>query len=112
MLTATMPANLLEITKKVMHNPAHVVVKIDPENPKGVKQFNIDIEKEEQKFETLCSLDSFINISRAVIFCNTRQKVDWLTEKMRGIGVSVTSMVRICLFSFSCLAHSETSLAS
>jgi len=32
-----------------------------------------------------------LNITQAVIFCNTRRKVDWLTEKMRSRDFTVSS---------------------
>jgi hypothetical protein len=33
-----------------------------------------------------------LTITQAVIFCNTRRKVDWLTEKMREANFTVSSM--------------------
>ena len=33
-----------------------------------------------------------MTITQAVIFCNTRRKVDWLTEKMRKSNFTVASM--------------------
>jgi hypothetical protein len=33
-----------------------------------------------------------LTISQAVIFCNTKKKVDWLTEKMREANFTVSSM--------------------
>ena len=33
-----------------------------------------------------------MTITQAVIFCNTRRKVDWLTEKMREANFTVSSM--------------------
>jgi ATP-dependent RNA helicase len=47
------------------------------------------VEKEEWKFDTLCDLYDTLTITQAVIFCNTKKKVDWLTEKMRGNNFTV-----------------------
>jgi ATP-dependent RNA helicase len=58
----------------------------------GIKQFFVAVEKEEWKFDTLCDLYDTLTITQAVIFCNTRRKVDWLTEKMRGANFTVSSM--------------------
>lgn len=33
-----------------------------------------------------------LTITQAVIFCNTRRKVDWLTEKMREANFTVSSL--------------------
>ena len=34
---------------------------------------------------------------QAVIFCNTRRKVDWLTEKMHQRDFTVSAMVSVVL---------------
>lgn len=58
----------------------------------GIKQFFVAVEREEWKFDTLCDLYDTLTITQAVIFCNTKRKVDWLTEKMREANFTVCSM--------------------
>merc|ERR1711912_107113 len=58
----------------------------------GIKQFFVAVEKEEWKFDTLCDLYDTLTITQAVIFCNTRRKVEWLTDKMRQANFTVASM--------------------
>lgn len=48
---------------------------------------------QEWKLETLCDLYETLTITQAVIFVNTRRKVDWLTEKMHSRDFTVSSMV-------------------
>merc|ERR1711902_366562 len=43
-------------------------------------------------FLPLCDLYDTLTITQAVIFCNTKRKVDWLTEKMREANFTVSSM--------------------
>jgi len=43
--------------------------------------------------DTLCDLYETLTITQAVIFSNTRRKVDWLTEKMRSRDFTVSAMV-------------------
>uniref|UniRef100_A0A0D3E359 Uncharacterized protein n=1 Tax=Brassica oleracea var. oleracea TaxID=109376 RepID=A0A0D3E359_BRAOL len=57
----------------------------------GIKQFCCR-EKEEWKFDTLCDLYDRLTITQAVIFYNTKRKVDWLSEKMRTNNFTVSSM--------------------
>lgn len=38
---------------------------------------------------TLCDLDDILMITQVVIFCNTKRKVDWLTEKMREVNFTI-----------------------
>jgi translation initiation factor 4A len=47
--------------------------------------------------ETLCDLYETLTITQAVIFLNTRRKVDWLTEKMQNRDFTVSSMVSYVL---------------
>jgi hypothetical protein len=47
----------------------------------GIKQFFVAVEREEWKFDTLCDLYDTLTITQAVIFCNTRRKVNWKSLK-------------------------------
>ncbi|KAK2553758.1 Eukaryotic initiation factor 4A-III [Acropora cervicornis] len=58
----------------------------------GIKQFFVAVEREEWKFDTLCDLYDTLTITQAVIFCNTKRKVDWLVEKMREANFTVSAM--------------------
>jgi ATP-dependent RNA helicase len=58
----------------------------------GIRQFFISVEKEEWKFDTLTDLYDTLTITQAVIFCNTRQKVDWLAEKMKENQFTVSAI--------------------
>ena len=60
----------------------------------GVKQFLVDVKKEESKFDTLIDVFKAASISQAVILCNTSDKVDWLTDKMHEAKFIVSSMHR------------------
>ncbi|CAB1317809.1 unnamed protein product [Coregonus sp. 'balchen'] len=60
LLSATMPTDVLEVTKKFMREPIRIL-------------------------ETL-------TITQAVIFLNTRRKVDWLTEKMHLRDFTVSAL--------------------
>jgi ATP-dependent RNA helicase len=92
LVSATLTPDVLAITKKFMNNPVRILVKRDEITLEGIKQFFVAVEKEEWKFETLCDLYDTLTITQAVIFCNTRRKVDWLTDKMRKSNFTVASM--------------------
>ncbi|EAT81633.2 hypothetical protein SNOG_11134 [Parastagonospora nodorum SN15] len=91
-VSATLPYDVLEMTTKFMTDPVRILVKRDELTLEGLKQYFIAIEKEEWKFDTLCDLYDTLTITQAVIFCNTRRKVDWLTDKMREANFTVSSM--------------------
>ncbi|KAJ3415991.1 RNA helicase [Chytridiales sp. JEL 0842] len=92
LLSATLPHDVLELTTKFMTDPVRVLVKRDELTLEGIKQFFVAVEKEEWKFDTLCDLYDTLTITQAVIFCNTRNKVDRLTEQMREANFTVSAM--------------------
>ncbi|KAI7830655.1 P-loop containing nucleoside triphosphate hydrolase protein [Gamsiella multidivaricata] len=85
LLSATMPTEF-------MREPIRILVKKDELTLEGIKQFYVAVEKEEWKLDTLCDLYETVTITQAVIFCNTRRKVDWLTEKLTAREFTVSAM--------------------
>lgn len=68
-----------------------ILVKRDELTLEGIKQFYVNVEKEEWKLETLCDLYETLAITQSVIFANTRRKVGgWLClggwVAGRGVG--------------------------
>lgn len=92
LVSATLPNEILEMTSKFMTDPIRILVKRDELTLEGIKQFFVAVEREEWKFDTLCDLYDTLTVTQAVIFCNTRKKVDWLTEKMRSNNFTVSAM--------------------
>lgn len=114
LLSATLPVEVLDMTRKFMNTPLKVLVKRDELTLEGIKQFFVAVEKEEWKFDTLTDLYDTLTITQvcsysrvprhgmlvrptplvpqAVIFCNTKKKVDWLTNKMREANFTVSAM--------------------
>eukprot|EP00500_Bicosoecida_sp_ms1_P001877 CAMPEP_0203809774 /NCGR_PEP_ID=MMETSP0115-20131106/2516_1 /ASSEMBLY_ACC=CAM_ASM_000227 /TAXON_ID=33651 /ORGANISM="Bicosoecid sp, Strain ms1" /LENGTH=421 /DNA_ID=CAMNT_0050718533 /DNA_START=92 /DNA_END=1357 /DNA_ORIENTATION=+ len=92
LFSATMPSEALELTRKFMRDPAVILVKRDELTLDGIKQFYVAVDREDWKLDTLCDLYETLTITQAIIYCNTRRKVDWLTEKMtsRDFTVSAT----------------------
>ncbi|WJX21703.1 RNA helicase [Trifolium repens] len=92
LVSATLPHDILEMTNKFMTDPVRILVKRDELTLEGIKQFFVAVEREEWKFDTLCDLYDILTITQAVIFCNTKRKVDWLAEKLRNNNFTVSSM--------------------
>jgi translation initiation factor 4A len=92
LFSATMPLEVLEVTQRFMREPIRILVKRDELTLEGIKQFFIAVEREEWKLDTLCDLYETLTITQAIIYCNTRRKVDWLTEKMTARDFTVSAM--------------------
>lgn len=93
LVSATLVAEVLEVTTKFMSDPIRILVKRDELTLEGIKQFFVAVEKEQWKFDTLCDLYDTLTITQAVIFCNTRRKVRAELLRMRcSVFVCVVSL--------------------
>lgn len=92
LISATMPQDVLEVTTRFMRDPIRILVKKEQLTLEGIKQFYVMVDKEEWKLDTLCDLYETLTITQACIFCNTRRKVDWLTENMHARDFTVSAM--------------------
>ncbi|KAG0307095.1 translation initiation factor eIF4A [Dissophora globulifera] len=90
LLSATLSIEVMEVSNKFMKDPIRITMKNNELSLEGIKQFHIQVEKEEWKLDTLCDMYETITIKQAVIFCNTRQKVEWLTNKLTAREMSVS----------------------
>lgn len=91
-VSATLTREVLEITSKFTTDPVKILVKKEDVTLEGIKQYHIQCEKEEWKFDTLCDLYDSLTITQAVIFCNTKSKVNWLADQLRKANFAVSSM--------------------
>lgn len=92
LLSATMPQDVLEVTTKFMNNPVRILVKKDELTLEGIKQFYINVEQENFKFDCLCDLYDSISVTQTVIFCNTRNKVEMLTTRLKEEKFTVSAI--------------------
>jgi translation initiation factor 4A len=92
LFSATMPSDVLDVTERFMRNPIRILVKRDELTLEGIKQFYVSVEREDWKLGTLYDLYESLTITQAIIYCNTRRKVDWLTEKMQEKSFTVSAM--------------------
>lgn len=91
-VSATLPKTVLEMTSKFTTDPVRILVRQDDISLEGIKQYYVNCEKEVWKFDTLCDLYDNMTITQAVIFCNTKAKVDWLADSMRKANFTVAAM--------------------
>ena len=92
LFSATMPEEIIKLTGKFMRDPIRILVKTAELTLEGIRQFYVAIEKEEWKFDTLKDLYETLTITQAIIYCNTRKKVDYLADKMNENDHTVSCM--------------------
>lgn len=91
-LSATMLDDVLETATRLMRNPLHIVVKGTQLSFRGVKQFCVAVPTEDVRLDLLSQLGTTLGDTQAVIFCNTRKKVEWLSNELTTRGISHTAM--------------------
>uniref|UniRef100_A0A7S0A4V8 RNA helicase n=1 Tax=Pyrodinium bahamense TaxID=73915 RepID=A0A7S0A4V8_9DINO len=92
LFSATMPPEILDLTTKFMRDAVRILVKKDELTLEGIRQFYVAIEKEEWKLDTLCDLYETLTITQAIIYCNTRRKVDFLADQLLKRDFTISTM--------------------
>merc|ERR1719265_1967257 len=87
-----MPVEILELTGKFMRDPIRILVKKDELTLEGIRQFYVAIDREEWKLDTLCDLYETLTITQAIIYCNTRRKVDMLADELTNRDFTCSCM--------------------
>jgi len=83
LFSATMDASFFKLTEKFLRNPINILIKKENLTLEGIKQFYIDCEKNDFKFETLCDLYGLFSTCQTIIYCNHHQSVEILSHKMQ-----------------------------
>ncbi|CAF1025977.1 unnamed protein product [Adineta steineri] len=91
-VSATMSSELLEIAAKFMNDPVKILTKREEHSLESIRQFYVDVEREDWKLDTLYDLLDILSITQAVIFCNKLRTVTWLTEKLRAHNITVSTV--------------------
>jgi len=92
LFSATMAPEILDLTTKFMRDAVRILVKKDELTLEGIRQFYVAIEKEEWKLDTLCDLYETLTITQAIIYCNTRRKVDFLADQLTKRDFTISTM--------------------
>lgn len=92
LFSTTMTIEVLQLTKHFMRDPAQILVKNEELILEGIKQYYIPIEKEEWKIDVLLDLYGNLDINQAMIYCNTKKRVNELAELMKEKDFTVSAM--------------------
>ncbi|KAI8298696.1 ATP-dependent RNA helicase eIF4A [Colletotrichum sp. SAR11_240] len=90
--STTMPQDLLEATGILMRNPRHIYITKKDFRLEGIKQFYVNVEKDECQLEAFLHLCASITTFQTITFCNTRKKTEWLKEKINVPNLPFSAM--------------------
>lgn len=80
LFSATMPKAIRDIAKKFLNSPSEVEVKSVHKTVDRINQIYFDINRNEKKNDVLLKLLKYYNPKLCIIFCNTKTKVDEVTN--------------------------------
>lgn len=86
LFSATMPQEVIDVANKLLQDPVRILIPAEDVTLDGIKQFCVNLEKEDWKYEVLCDIYKQLNINQAIIYCNKRQRAEWLAEKLSNDG--------------------------
>jgi len=92
LFSATMTPEFFSISKCFMRNPVKILVKDEDLTLEGIKQFYINLEHNEFKYETLCDLYDLCSVSQTIIYCNSRTMVEELYRRLGEDNFSCVCM--------------------
>jgi len=85
LFSATMPSAILELTRRYQNDPKHITVIRNSLTVPSIEQLYFEI-REPLKLEALCRLIDAESPTLSLVFCNTKKRVDELTEQLQGRG--------------------------
>ncbi|NLC87918.1 MAG: DEAD/DEAH box helicase [Clostridiaceae bacterium] len=91
LFSATMNKRILDIAKKYLTKPVSVKIEAKQLTVDKIEQIGIEV-KQSMKDETVMRLIEVNNPNKAVIFCNTKRKVDELIEILKKNGYKAESL--------------------
>ena len=91
LFSATIPNEIKQIAKNYQNNPEFIKISDKKENIPKITQyaFKCDIK---EKFTALTRLIDYYNVNLALIFCNTKKSVDFVSKHLRKEDYKVESI--------------------
>jgi translation initiation factor 4A len=90
LFSATLPTEVLNISKKFTNNPVHILVKNEELTLEGIKQFYIGLDKRDQKVNTLIDLFEIISVTQCIIFVNKKNDAENVYDCLKKQGFEIS----------------------
>ena len=89
LFSATMPPNVLEIAETFLNNPVRILLPPDEVTLEGIKQYYVNLERDDWKLPVLLDLYQRITVNQCLIYVNKRQKAEWLAKQLSAQGFTL-----------------------
>jgi len=92
LFSATMTEEFFKLSNCFMRDPVKILVKNEELTLEGIKQFYINIEKNDFKIDTLCDIYEACSISQTIIYCNSKRGVEEVSRRLNDNNFSIASI--------------------
>jgi translation initiation factor 4A len=82
LFSATMPDTVVNIANQYMKNPIKILLQPDKITLDGIKQYYVNLDRDEWKLSVLLDLYQNIAVNQTLIYVNKRHKAEWLAKQM------------------------------
>jgi translation initiation factor 4A len=89
LFSATMPDHVLEIAEHYLNHPVRILLPQDEVTLDGIKQYYVELEREDWKLAVLLDLYQQVTVNQALIYVNKRQKAEWLAKQLASQGFTL-----------------------
>jgi len=90
LFSATLTDQTNEIAMKFLRNPQKIVLEKKEVNLAGIKQYQILLEKQEYKLDTLIDILKSVSLCQSIIFVNSKQTLISLAKDLQDLKISIT----------------------
>ncbi|KAG1668007.1 DEAD-box helicase Dbp80 [Nymphon striatum] len=87
--SATYDQEVMEFAEMIVPDPIIIRLKKQEESLENIKQYYIQCDSLEDKFQALSNIYASISVGQAIIFCHTRKTAGLLSERMSKEGHAV-----------------------
>jgi ATP-dependent RNA helicase DeaD len=91
LFSATIPKPILELAERYLKNPQFIKMVHKELTVPSIEQYYIEV-KQKNKVEALSRLIDFYNPNLALVFCNTKKRVDELLQQLQAWGYSADGL--------------------
>ena len=85
--SATNEREIFELSQRFMNEPVQIIIKNEEKTLYGIRQYYILMEKDEWKLDTLGDLLQSLDFQQCIIYCNSQQKVDLVTQFLKDNNI-------------------------
>ena len=82
LFSATLPEEILVLTKNFMNEPVNVLVKHEELTLEGIQQFFVNVQHSDWKYDVIVDLYDTINVNQCIIYINSKQRIVDIYRKL------------------------------